>query len=258
MPPKVISANELIDMLAEPRVAEANMKALLPLLKDALKDIFAVFLEETLKPVKESITVLQKENVALRQRVCVAEGRLDDMESATRAESLVIKGLPEAASYSSRAAGMSTGGGDATGRTTSSSHDGQSVSQAAETAVVAFCHDELGIVITEKDLSTAYRINKGPHDATRPVVVRFATKKIRDRVFYSKRQLKPHDKSQRQVYFIAEQLTRNAASLFYEARTRVRDKKLAYAWTTGGIVQVKYSKTDAAEKPKAVRCIEDF
>ena len=54
--------------------------------------------------------------------------------------------------------------------------------------------------------------------------------------------------------FISEHLTKGASSIFFEARTLVKEKRLAAAWTFRGLVNVKFT-TDPQEKPTVVRSV---
>jgi hypothetical protein len=132
-----------------------------------------------------------------------------------------------------------------------------------ESSVLQLCNDTLGIEVSSKDISVAHRLKAGKNDRYRPIIVRFASRKVRDEIFRAKRKLfAPRDRDgsssgNTEKIYISEHLTRGVSNIFFEARKMVRDKRLASAWTHKGLVNVKYS-AEANEKPTVIRALADF
>src|SRR5687768_3559312 len=86
------------------------------------------------------------------------------------------------------------------------------------------CRDQ-----TSEDVSRAYCVKSDPKDKTRPIIIRFIARKLRDQVLRAKASLK--SKSGPRI-FISEQLTKTSSNLFDKARQLVKDKKIHSVWTT--------------------------
>lgn len=247
MPPK-IKTDDIIEALLDPKVQEAlsaNMSSSLALMIDEI-------LSKKLDSVLRTCSDLKKENVSLRQNIDKLEKsytvlsrtnddlvvRMNAQEAYTRRENIVIRGVPEQ-SYSE--AGIRSGEGQIQDTLPTGS------SMAVEQSVIALCRDKLGIDILPNEISSAHRIKKRDKDATRPIIVRFATSKIRDRIMRAKKLLRT-DSSR---IYISEHLTNSTSKLFYEARKLVAEKKIASTWTMNGVVYFKRS-TSADEKPSVM------
>jgi len=122
---------------------------------------------------------LGKENALLRLTVDAQSARLDQLDTITKRDNIIIRGLPET-SYSERA-------------TASHSDDGGMINDshtAVESTVIAFCRDMLHVTVSANDIASAHRMKAGTKDITRPIMVRFATRRKRDVVYRSKKALK--------------------------------------------------------------------
>jgi len=145
----------------------------------AMRKEFELFRQDIMKMLDEKFNALNKrivdqdkcieslknENIELHKQLDVQASRLDEFETHTRMENLIIKGIPEQ-TYAERAAGSTEG---ADGRTPVSSQ------QAAEAAVITFCHDKLNLSLSPQDISSAHCIKKGPKDGSRPILVWFSS-----------------------------------------------------------------------------------
>jgi len=49
-----------------------------------------------------------------------------------------------------------------------------------------FCKSSLGIDIMDNDVDAAYRLTKGPKDQHRPLLIRFSSRRMRDKVYSSR------------------------------------------------------------------------
>jgi hypothetical protein len=254
MPPKARPlSEELADALLDTKVVEALAKALSPFITLSIDEALGKRLEglmSTVKDMKGDIARLTKqhddvsrENAVLKKTIGEHERRMDDLESYSRSDNLIIRGLPEA-----------TAAERATDAALLDSNPSPMDSHlSVETTVIGFLQDSLGIEVSSRDISIAHRLKAGPRDSTRPVIVRFTNRKIRNLVFNSKKRLK--DNGQR--VFISEHLTKASSDLFFEARKLLREKKLFATWTQSGQVYVKFS-SDPNTRAAVVKCRADL
>jgi hypothetical protein len=118
------------------------------------------------------VLTLKKENATLRQLVTTHTDQINALETYSRLDNLIIKGLPEG-SYAERASPATSGAGEIIVESQSS----------VEKSVISFCKDELGVSINSSDISTAHRLKAGRGDTVRPIIVRFANRKARDSIY---------------------------------------------------------------------------
>lgn len=246
-------ADDIIEALLDPRVNEALCKS--------LSTMIALTIEETLTrkfgKLFEDVKILQRQNDSLKKvttdlkvendKLCK---RIDELETHSRCENLVIRGLPET-SYAERASGGATGGAPTTANTVSVAES----NLAVENAIISLCRDRLGVMVSPTDISAAHRLQKGTKDTTRPILIRFTNRKARDSVYFAKKALR-NDTSGDKIY-ISEHLTKDAGDIFYEARKMVREKKLFATWSSRGVIFVKRSSQNE-ERPSAVKNKEEL
>ena len=255
MPPK-IKTDDIIDALLDSKVVDALANALSPLIKkiinESLDDRIAAIsksvteAQETSAKLASRVTELTKENADMRLQLSSQGARLDSMETHSRLDNLIIKGLPET-SYAERGTRGSTDADE-------SLHTADSHS-AVESTVLAFCRDTLHVEISPSDISTAHRLRAGGKDKVRPVIVRFANRRIRDTIYRAKKLLKSAPGAR--AIYISEHLTKGAAELFYECRKLLREKKAHSTWTQNGQVYIKTSSEPSA-KPISIKCLADL
>jgi hypothetical protein len=246
MPPKARPlTEEILEALLDPKVVEALAKALSPYIALSIDEAMGKRLEQLTSTVKG----VQAENVRLGRRLDEAAAettrlketivsqavRLDELESYSRSDNIIIRGLPEdtAAERATNAATLDDRIAESHG--------------AVEKTVLTFLNDKLGVQATPQDISIAHRLKPGPKDKVRPVVVRFVNRKMRNDVLGAKGQLKDS------TFFVSEHLTKSASQLFFEARKLLREKKIAGAWTRNGQIVVKFVSTDRGRVVKNVQ-----
>jgi hypothetical protein len=61
---------------------------------------------------------------------------------------------------------------------------------SVKSTVQQFCMDMLGVEVQEQDISIAHRLKAGKKETTRPIIVRFATRRVRNLVLRAKKKLK--------------------------------------------------------------------
>src|SRR6218665_3222060 len=78
------------------------------------------------------------------------------------------------------------------------------------------------------------RIAQKKDSKFRPVLVEFTSKLTKDKLYQSRKMLKPSDGHFGPQIFINENLTRHNANLFCCARKLIREKKISAAWSMNG------------------------
>src|SRR6218665_859713 len=209
---------------------KAHLAKLNETLKETIEQMSRNLIEAKLEPLREEINQLKMQNGQLLTR-------LDDLETYSRAEHLVVYGLPELT----------------LAEISSNSNSSYESSDATCGAVVALCRDRLGIQLANQDISVAHRIQAGKKCKIRPIVVRFVARRIRDQVYRARIALRELDEK----IYINEQLTKKAADIFFNARKLLRNKKIAGTWTMHGQVYIKRTSS-AGEKPTRIDVISDL
>jgi len=149
------------------------------------------------------ISELQDNMKLLTTENTVLHSRMDALEVYMRVDNLVIKGLPE--TYTEAAQPPS-----ATESESATVQNGNTTIAS----VVQFCNTQLNIEVSPIDISIAHRMPKGQSDDTRPIMVHFATRQIRDTVYVHVAR-KALRQSRCHIY-VNEHLTKSNESLFRE------------------------------------------
>lgn len=199
-----------IDQLAGALCHDKVVATLTNIIKSCLKDIVAKHEEE--------IAVLQEENACLRVEMNAQHKRIQELESYSRIDNLIISGLEE--SYASAA-------GSQTSTVNENAGTGSENSAESEAVFTRFCREKLNVDIKEADISICHRLKKGPKDRFRPMIVRFASRKVRQEVLAARKNLR--NASSR--IFINEHLTAYSSKLFQSTRQLWKTNKIAGTWT---------------------------
>jgi hypothetical protein len=195
---------------------------------DAITGAMETVLNERLKPLTDAIADLKKENVKnsnqivkLQNDLASANTRIDELESYTKRDNLLITGLP-LSSFSEATAVNST-----------------ESSNITEQSVLKLFNEKLSVSVLPNDLSIVHRIKKRRStDPGLPVtIVRFTNRKARDAVYGARRLLKTAD----MPIYINEDLTKATASLYRQARQLIHSKAIHSAWTSAGTLFIKES-----------------
>ena len=250
----VNTAEDVVGILLSPKVVERLAKALAPIIAQSIEANVTKRIEDltvAVRELKDSNIILtqnneelKKENQDLRERINDNANKIEMVDKYARSYDIIISGIPET-TY----AGRASGGTPTTNPTFAEN------STALEHSVIKLFNDKLGIDVRKEDIAIAHRLKKGANDTYRPTIVRFTTRKVRDRVFYAKRELKNLPKEEQ--IFISEHLTKEANNLFFVARKMRRERKLSSVWTNHGDVYVK-ATSEASEKPTIARTIKDM
>ena len=242
-----LNPEDLVEALLDQRVLEALKKAMTPLTQaleqsltkrlDAMATTLRMMREETGR-LTEQCNILAAENIDLKRRVENSELRVDELERYSRCDNLIIRGLPESTA-AERASDAPASTDD--GATLRNGH------KSVETNVISFIRDTLRVDVTPADISTAHRLKAGPNDTSRPVIVRFTNRRVRNEVYSARKMLRGSTSR----VFVSEHLTKSDADLFYDARKLLKEKKIFAAWTQNGLVNVRFSP-DQNTRPTVV------
>ena len=254
MPPKKDSSSCSTSSLTAEGIAEmfrdtANLDYIATSLGPFIARAVDSAIRDRLATMQSSIDQLVDENEMLRARVEEQGRRLEDVEIYLRSHDLIIWGLPEKSYAESATASLL----DADAMGSSESHASVSLT------VLDLCSNVLKIDVEDRDITVAHRLKKGKNDHSRSIIVRFASRRIRDDILRARKKLFPPstDGGRRappkpDQVFICEHLTRTASNTFFAARMLVKGKKLAAAWTYKGLTNIKKT-TDPNEKPTVIR-----
>jgi len=237
MPPKPsFSLEQLVAAFSDEKVIEALAKALQPVIQTVV-DTGIDRLQKELNKRDARIEQLSKQNAALSTKLQNQAEYLNQLETYTKLDNLVIQGVP-LSSYAEAAASNESGeaedddGADAPRRENSAT---------TETLVLDLFEKRLGVKVCAADISTCHRLRKSPKQPHPPIIVRFANRKARDLVIGARRKLR---EVQHNSVYINEHLTRVTSAVYANARKLVKEKKLSKAWTYHGNVVVKNNDGD--------------
>lgn len=222
MGPKEKEKASLTDELIKALSDDGVVKAIGAIFENRLKDILQVVDQLTLENKRQN-TIIAK----LETEIRLANSKIDCLEQYNRHDNLIITGLP-LSSYA-----------EATSVDSALSNTPRETSQATEAAVIDLCATHLHVDIQPSDISVAHRLKKptGPNPGPPAVIVRFTSRKARERVYIARRNLKDCPTK----IYINEDLTKQTAELFRHARQLVKQKVLHSSWTAGGTVYTRQS-----------------
>jgi len=155
--------------------------------------------------------------------------RLSILEAYSLSDNLIIRGLPKKSSAEITSPSSNQLGGAIL----------QESHQSVKEAVKNLCHDSLGIDLQPGDISIAHCMRTGRKDKCRPVIVRFMSRRTRNLIYTSKKNLKVSDRSSENT-FISKHLTKEASDLFFKYVLNWRLRKLP-SWTQNGQVLVRFT-----------------
>ena len=230
MPPKKDSTSsdkndDLIAAFRDERVLEAIGNVFENKLQKLVADVS--ILTADLVKAKEEIGDLKVENERLKNVVQNNSARLEQLDSYSKLDNLLIKALLE--SYAAIATN------EAEESTTVSPREYHDTTLAQ---VINLCQNYLKVNISAGDISVVHRLPKGRNDAVRPVIVRFANRRSRDSIYKARKELRNSRPVASPIY-INEHLTRKADELFLACRRSWKNRKIASTWTWNGNVFIK-------------------
>ena len=203
---------------------------------EAVVAALGAILDKRIAVMEDTINELRTDNNNVRRELVAANQRIESLEAYSMRPDVIISGLPMA-NFAEAVVSSQPG------NLNSSEH-----AAATEAAVLNLFNKEMNIAVAPQDISVAHRLPKRRKADPSPaqVIVRFTNIKTRDAVYRARLALKG-----RPGLYINEHLTRKTASLFKDARTLVKEKRLSSTWTTNGVLYIKKSN-DPVSKPVKV------
>ena len=120
-------------------------------------------------------------------------------------------------------------------------------------AVMDCYESRLGLKISASDIITGYGMpvpKKGPR---RPIVVCFASRSTREKVFDSRSLLRKQQWDAK--IYINEHLTKLNSETFANGRRLLKDRKISSVWISNGYIYLKKSEVD---KPSRIFTLENL
>lgn len=193
--------------LAEENVCQGLRNAMKPLIDP---------LEKKLDDSISRIIHLEKSSVDTTTKFEAIDQRMDDLEQYSRKNNVRIIGLAERKPTENKAA------------------------ENTPSLVVNFINDTMNLNINSYDIGNAHRLGsirrEGPEH--RDIIVQFSTNIIKQQVMRNRRQLKDINRN----IYINDDLTKNRALLFKDARNELRNKRLSAVWTRDGNIFAKLTE----------------
>ena len=181
--------------------------------REEFADMISGELHRQFKPLKDSITAKDDEIKELKDTVSKLESKVEELEQHGRRDSLRIAGIPE-----------------------NKEHDD------TDTAILNICQAiAVDPPVQPSDIAVSHRLGKLQDGKTRQVIVKFATRNVRERVYSAKKNIKTArttDASLKNVY-INEDLTKYRANLAKEARDMRNSGLISDTWTQYGKILIK-------------------
>ena len=178
-------------------------------------DAVSVEVHRQVTPLRKQLDETNAELQRLKNIIRDQQTMIDDIEQHGRRDSLRIAGIPE-----------------------NPDHDD------TDGAILKVCEQmKVQPKIEPKDIAVSHRVGKSGQGRTRQIIVKFATRNIRERVFKARTELKNVNKTEENKdkpnIYINEDLTKFRAGLAKEARSLNKAGKIADSWTIYGKIFVK-------------------
>lgn len=236
---------------------ESFVKALLDTrvqaaLRDIIKPIFEAATKDITDNLQRQINNITDDYNNSNARITTLESKIEDLETYTRRDNLVIFGL-KPTTYSAAAA-TASGGPLLRSDTRSGPQEHGESHTSAEMDVLNLCNDILGVPLTRSDISVAHRIaNRDKRQQQSSIVVRFTNRRSRDSVYMARKKLAQI----KMGVYINEHLTTKNQALAQAGRKLLKEKKIQSCWTYHGQVYIKLSGLPDS-RPLRVTCVQDL
>jgi len=262
--------DELLDLLKEEKVMAAIMARLTVDITPVIKDVFNSFVDEFSTKLEKLVEksaqdLIDKHCEALNNKVTslesendILKSRMNEVENNLRLDNLMIHGLMEVPKVDAEQVMLESKNDESSADSVIT--QASSADSVITQAVLNLCNNHLGLKVSGSDVAYAFRIPANAKGGCRPVIVRFVNRKIRNMVYSSRKSLHDSSKKGSKGIYINEHLTKTNAQLYAKARGLVKEKKIASAWTSGGVVFIRQSES-LNEKPKKItsqRSLDDF
>ena len=182
--------------------------------REEFGDLISSELHRQLKPTRDALSAKDAEIADLKKTIADMNSQLEELEQHGRRDSLRIAGIPE------------------------------SDNDDTDSAILNICSAiEVDPPVQPSDIAVSHRLGKKETGKTRQVIVKFATRNVRERVYSSKKNIKsvkekPEYTDMSHIY-INEDLTKFRANLAREARSLRNSGQINDTWTMYGKIMVK-------------------
>lgn len=230
----------------DPATVQLLINALNPGIQAAVQTCIQSTLQSALVPLLEKLELQTKEIAAIKDENNVLKNRIEALEAYSKRDNLIFNGI-NIQSYADAASATINFNQDTLLTPTTSD-------VSVENVVIALCVNKLGINIDSKDIVAAHRLGRqhrsnssaaqsnANRDNISAIIVKFASRRVRDAIYAAKRKLKDSDKK----IYINEHLTEGRSKIFRSARALVKSKHIHAAWTFNGSVFIKESVNSRA------------
>ena len=202
----------LIEACKSPDIQSMLKDIVVPNL-DAFKDMVSAEVHRQMLPLKQQLQQKDQEIVGLKETIVDQQIKLDDLEQHGRRDSLRVSGIPEP-----------------------DEHDN------TDAAVLDVCElIKVDPPLQPTDIAVSHRIGRKTAGKHRQIIVKFATRNVRERVFSARTDLKDvnKDKDNSSKIYINEDLTQFRAALAREARSCKKSGLISDTWTMYGKILIK-------------------
>ena len=202
----------LIEACKSPYIQSMLKDIVVPNL-DAFKDMVSAEVHRQMLPLKQQLQQKDQEIVGLKETIVDQQIKLDDLEQHGRRDSLRVSGIPEP-----------------------DEHDN------TDAAVLGVCElIKVDPPLQPTDIAVSHRIGRKTAGKHRQIIVKFATRNVRERVFSARTDLKDvnKDKDNSSKIYINEDLTQFRAALAREARSCKKSGLISDTWTMYGKILAK-------------------
>lgn len=224
-----MDVKKLISALTNKEVVDTLTSIIQPIIAQSVacvNDLKGVIddLRNDITSKNEQLDKLQHENDVLQSSLKETNQRLDLLETYTRVDNLIIKGVPE--NYSEVITATETG------------PDALSSDTTLEQVLCLF-NSNMNIKVMAADISGTHRLPKGKQDKFKPIIVRFNSRRVRDNVYRARKTLRNSSTPGNGNIYINEHLTKSNEHTFAYCRKLWKEKKISGSWTWHGITYVK-------------------
>ena len=202
----------LIEACKSPDIQSMIKDIVAPKLDD-FKDLISAEVHRQMLPLKQQLQQKDNEIISLKETIVDQQIKLDDLEQHGRRDSLRVSGIPEP-----------------------DEHDN------TDAAVLGVCElIKVDPPLQPTDIAVSHRIGRKTEGKHRQIIVKFATRNVRERVFSARTDLKDvnKDKDNNSKIYINEDLTQFRAALAREARSCKNSGLISDTWTMYGKILTK-------------------
>ena len=202
----------LIEACKSPDI-QTMMKNIVTPNGDYFKDLVSAEVHRQIQPLKHQLQQKDQEILDLKKTIVDQQVKLDDLEQHGRRDSLRISGIPEPAE-----------------------HDN------TDAAVLSVCESiQVDPPLQPRDIAVSHRVGRKTAGKHRQIIIKFATRNVRERVFGARTGLKDvnKDKDANKRIYINEDLTQFRAALASEARSYKKSGLISDTWTMYGKLLMK-------------------